>query len=778
MSELTAGTRLGPYEILSLLGEGGMGEVYRAHDQRLGRDVAIKILSDPCLADAERRARFEREARLLAALNHPHVGSIYGVEDQGGTRALVLELVEGPTLAERLHRWTAEAGRESGRGTGLPIAEVLSVARQIAEALEAAHEKGIVHRDLKPANIKVTSHGVVKVIDFGLATAASGDQHGPDPRQASGVTQAGTRPGMILGTPAYMSPEQARGKPVDKRSDIWSFGCVLYEMLTGRPPFEGETIADALVGVLEGEPDWQALPEATPASVERLLRRCLEKDHTRRLRDIGEARVEIDNAESKAPLGAERTHRTSRDWMTIVVLPFHNLSSDPEQEYFSDGLTDETISALGQMNPDRIRVVARTSSMAYKRTTKTAAQIGQELGAEYLLESSVRREAQRVRISTQLIRVEDQTQVWSETYNRTPDSFLGVQDEIGHAIASQVQVRLSLTQQERLSRPPTRDPEAYDLYLHGQYHWHRFGMREAIECFEAAVAKDPSFGLAHAGLAVAYAGLPILADAVPLEYLEKSRLAATKARSLDPLLAEAHAATGWVDFWLGWDWGKAEQAYRRAIELSPNDAQVHFYLAHVLSNSFRHDEAIATIRKGRELDPLSPVMHSLHGQFLFDARRYSEALEPIQRAIAIDPSFFHGHEILSRVYLQTGDLEGALEECEKAYQLSGGMLFAFARKGYVLAVAGRRDEAEQVMARLQAISTERFVAPFHFALVHAGLGNRDETLTCLEHAFDVRAVHLVLLPTDPIWDDFRHEARFRALLKKWRFPEPPVTPGR
>ena len=466
--------------------------------------------------------------------------------------------------------------------------------------------------------------------------------------------------------------------------------------------------------------------------------------------------------------GGRRTSQTPAA-TTIVVLPFQNLSSDEEQEYFTDGLTDETISALGQLNLPHLRVVARTSSMAYKRTTKTAAQIGQELRADYLLESSVRREVDRIRIATRLIRVADEAQVWSETYNRTPDGVLGVQDEIGHAIASQVLGQFPHAPGEHPPHRPTRDLDAYDLYLRGTYHEHRFAIPDAIASFEAAVERDPSYALAHAGLAHSYALIPISGDAEPLEYLDKSTHAAAKALALDPQLVEGHAAAGWADFCLGWDWPRAERALRLAIGLNPNYALGRWHLAHLLSNSFRHDEAIEMILSARDLDPLSALMHSFHGQFLFDARRYPEALKPIQRAITIDSRFFHGHEILSRLYLQLGDLESALTECELSYELSGGMLFALARKGHVLAKLGRPFEAQQILRTLQAMSSERFVAPFHFAMVHAGLGQREATLNCLERAVDVRAVQLVLLPTDPMWDEYRDEPRFRALVARCGF---------
>ncbi|MGH9385696.1 MAG: protein kinase domain-containing protein [Vicinamibacterales bacterium] len=347
---LAPGSQFGPYEILSLIGTGGMGEVYRARDKRLARDVAIKVLPDAWLSDSDRRSRFDREARLLAQLNHPNVGTIYGLEHHGEVTALVLELVEGPTLGELLDRGHT-GDRLPGQRSGLPIAEVLKLGRQIAAALEATHDRGIVHRDLKPANIKITPGGVVKVIDFGLARDVSSESD-----DASAQTAAATHAGQIIGTPAYMSPEQARGKPVDKRSDIWSFGCVLFEMLTGRSPFHGDSVADALAAVLAYEPDWRALGRQTPANIERLLRRCLEKDHTRRLRDIGEARLEFEAApHTPAASSAPSAQPSARPWVTLVVLPFHNLSLDPEQDYFSDGLTDETIAAIGEMNPEQLR---------------------------------------------------------------------------------------------------------------------------------------------------------------------------------------------------------------------------------------------------------------------------------------------------------------------------------------------------------------------------------------------------------------------------------------
>ena len=749
------GDHLGPYRIDRPLGRGGMGAVFLAHHTALHRRVALKVLLQAG-GDQIARDSLLREARNAAALNHPNICTVYEVGEADGCAFMAMEYVDGQSLAERID------GRPIGRD------EALRSSRDIAEALAYAHAHGVIHRDLKSANVIVTAAGRVKLVDFGLARR-------DDPLLAPAVTMATlAAPGAATGTPYAMAPEQVRGGATDARTDVWAFGVLLYEMLTGSHPFTASSWPDLFSAILRDRP--APLPSAVPAVLQTLIEQCLEKSPERRYRNGGELLAALgalmtnpvqDSASGHAPAHVSPA-TTGR--ITILVLPFENLSGNPEHDYFCDGFTDETISALGAMNPDALRIVARTSSMVYKRTRKTIEQIGQEVRADYLLESSVRREAQRVRIASRLIRVHDECQVWSDAFTRTAESVLGVQDEVSHAIGDAVQSALALPRRAAHVRPMTDDPLAYDLTLRGRYNWHRFALTDAIECFKGAIARDPSYAPAHAGLAEVFAGMPIQLDADPREFREKAQQAAATALALAPDLAEAHAAASFVEFWLGWDWPRAIAAARRAIELNPNNAPAYFYLAHALSNARQHNEAIALIRKGKELDPLSPVMYSFHAQFLFDARRYQEAVEAARGAIAIAPGFFHGHEILSRLLLQLGAYDEALVECDQAHQLSGGMLFAHARKGHIFAVTGRRTETESVLNQLYRAAATKFVSPSLYAMVHAGLGNRAQALGCLEAAFQVRAVQLCLLPTDPMWDSYRDEPRFEALMTGFRMP--------
>lgn len=458
--------------------------------------------------------------------------------------------------------------------------------------------------------------------------------------------------------------------------------------------------------------------------------------------------------------------------VTIAVLPFQNLSSDPEQEYFSDGLTEETIAALGRVAASRIRVIARTSSMAYRGTRKTAGEIGGELGASYLVESTVRRDAQQVRITAKLIRVKDQVQVWNNTYELEPSGLLRVQQEIGAAIARQVGGELSPQAEQALIRS-TRDPDAHDLYLRSRYYWYQRtpeSMRKSVEYLEAAIQKDPSYALAHAGLADTYVVQAVITWANPRDHWDKARIATEKALSLDPNLAEAHTAKAMASFFMAWDWAAAERSFQRAIELNPNYAIAHQFYAHFLSNARRHDEAIAKIQKAREIDPLSPMMHTFAGGIFVMGRRYSDALPPIQQALAIDPDFFPTHSVLGFLYQQTGKPDAAIEEYRKAYRLSGGNIVQLAYQGFVLGQMGRRAEAEQIITTMNQIAQSRFVPPFAFALVYAGLGDREAAFQWLEKAYEVRDVGLVFLPADPKWDSLRSDKRFQSLLRRCRFP--------
>lgn len=459
--------------------------------------------------------------------------------------------------------------------------------------------------------------------------------------------------------------------------------------------------------------------------------------------------------------------------VTIAVLPFQNLSSDPEQEYFSDGLTEETIGALGRITPPRIRVIARTSSMAYKGTRKPANQIGAELGANYIVESSVRRDPARIRITSRLIRVEDQVQVWTASYDRAPAGILGIQHEIGSAIAKQIGAEITSPTGDLASRRTTEDPDAHDLYLRGKYYTYQRtpdSMRKSVDLFEAALQKDPSFALAHAGLAHTHIVQTLVSAANPVEQRKKARAAVDKALSLDPNLAEAHTAAGMASFFMDWEWEAAERSLRRAIGLDPNSATAHQFYAHLLSNWRRHDEAIAEIQKAREIDPLSPMMHTFAGGIFVMGRRYGDALPPLDQALALNPEFFPAHSVLGLLYQRTGNPDGAIEEFRKAYLLSGGNIVQLAYQGSVLGRMGRRAEAQQIIATMSQISQNRFVPPVAFAIVHEGLGDHDAAFQWLEKAYEERDVLLVFLFVDPRWDSLRPDARFQLLLRRCRFP--------
>ena len=456
---------------------------------------------------------------------------------------------------------------------------------------------------------------------------------------------------------------------------------------------------------------------------------------------------------------------------TVAVLPFQNISGDAEQDYLSDGLTEETIAALGRLAPSRIRVIARTSSMAYRGTRKTAREIGIELGAEYLVESTVRRDQEHVRITAKLIRASDQVQVWNNSYDVKPSGLLHVQQGIGTAIARNVGGELS-PQAEQAARRPASDAEAYDLYLRGRYHYNQRtpeSMRKSVEYLEAVVQKDPNYALARAGLAHNYAVQAVATGANPKELREKTLGEIEKALQLQPDLAEAHTAKGIASFFLSWDWTAAEQSFQRAIALDPNSAIAHQFYGHLLSWSLRHEQAIGELQKARELDPLSPMTHTFAAGAMVIARRYGDALPPLQQALALDPEFFPTRSVLGLLYQQTGKPEAALEEFRKAYRLSGGSL-QLGYQGFVLGQLGRRVEAEQIIATLEQIARHRYVPPVAFALVYAGLGDRDATYRRLEEAYQVRDIGLVFLLGFPQWDSLRSDDRFQSLIRRCGFP--------
>jgi serine/threonine protein kinase len=596
------GRTIDQYRVLSLIGVGGMGVVYRAHDTKLGRDVALKVLPEEFSRDRERVIRSEREARLLASLNHPNIAAIYDMKESEGNRCLVLEYVAGETLAERLLR---------GR---LAPAEALEICRQIAEALEAAHQAGIVHRDIKPANIKVTPHGRVKVLDFGLAKSFDVEVSPSD--SSSSPTLVTQRPSeAIAGTPAYMSPEQLRGAITDKRVDIWAFGCVLYELLAGQQTFLGGSLSDVIASVLRSDPDWTALPAETPPKLRELLRRCLEKDPARRLNDVSELRVGIQTGALTVPAQGEPLPETAI--RSLAVLPFVNVGGNPEMDYLSDGLTESVIVSLSRL--PELRVMSRSAVFHYKGRSDQAQDFGKELGVGAVLTGRVLQRGEMLVISAELVDVENGWQLWGDQYRRKSADIFMIEEDIANDISEKLRLKLTPEKKNLLTKRYTENVAAYHLYLKGRFHWGKRtaeALHRSIQYFREAIEGDPTYALAYAGLAEGYVPLAFWCHLAPKDAFPKARSAAEKALEID-------AGT--------------------AVELDPKYPRARQVLAEILSLTGRFAEAVTEVNRGLDLDPLSLHMSAAVAMTYFYARQYDEAIEHSRRALEMDANFFPAH---------------------------------------------------------------------------------------------------------------------------------------
>ena len=631
---LTPGSLIGPYEIVALLGVGGMGEVYRARDARLDRDVAIKVLSPDVIADADRLARFDREARLLAALNHPNIASIYGLEETGSIRALVLELVEGPTLADRLADGL------------LLIPDALDIALKVAHALEAAHERGIVHRDLKPANIKANLDGTVKVLDFGLAAEVglAGTLNRPASIQ---VTNVHTREGSILGTPPYMSPEQARGRDVDKRSDVWSYGCVLYEMLTGRRVFSGETASDIIAAILTTVPNWDALPTSTSPDFRRLLRRCLEKDRNMRLRDIGEARVELEDARLRSrfiqsPSGAGHIidglpavtaqADRSRDVISAVTpsesLAVLALNDRPDLDYLSDGIAEALTYRLSMI--EGLRVAPWTMVLRVRAKEQDFASTARELGVRTLLTVRLTTREDTYRIHAEWFDPIEMTHLWGAHYSRDPHDLFRLEGEIAVDVAQRLRPDLTSGVMQEMQKQPTGSGRAYKSYLQGKHLWNKRtadSMFKAIQHYRRALDEDASFALALTGMAASYVSLGTFLVMAPSDSIRHAKAAAQQALAIDPGLGEAHGLLGTVHALYDWDWDLADREFAESIALAPKSTLIRQWSGFSLCARGRFTDGRQLLQSAIDLDPLAPMHTAQLAAAFYLERQYKTAME-------------------------------------------------------------------------------------------------------------------------------------------------------
>jgi serine/threonine protein kinase/Tfp pilus assembly protein PilF len=761
---LSPGTRLGPYEILSPLGAGGMGEVYRARDSRLDRDVAVKVLPESLLADGDALARFEREAKAVAALSHPNILAIHDFGREGGIAYAVMELLEGETLRDRLD---SEA---------IPVRKALDYALQIVQGLAAAHDRGIVHRDLKPQNVFLTRDGLVKIFDFGLArslpaSSASEDETKP----ASGASA--TRPGVILGTVGYMSPEQLRGRPADHRSDLFAFGVILYEMLSGERAFRRDSEIETMMAILQEEPTpLSRMGKSVPAELEEIVEHCLEKSAEERFQSARDLAFALRVAEREARAAATgRTDSGARSsaaapaaeasQASIAVLPLRNMSADPGNEYFSDGMTEEIINALTKI--EALRVASRTSAFAFKGKNEDVRRIGAALGVRTVLEGSVRQFGKKIRVTAQLINVADGYHLWSETYDREMEDVFVVQDEISRAIAAMLKVRLLPAEETGLSTRGTDNVEAYNDYLKGRYYFNRREAPEAITEFGRALARDPRYTDAYTGLADSYCIYGFYGGIPTLDAFAKARAAAQMARELSPESADAHVSLALVEHYFGWDLGKEEAETKRAIQLAPKSAIAYSWLGLMLAFSNRPSEALEMAKRATEIEPFSANAQANVAWAHHGARRFEEAIREFQRALHIDPNAPYPLWGIGLTYMQLARHSEAIAALEKAVEVTRRRQSHYvALLGGAYAAAGRRPEALALLAELTDRSSREYIAPFHFAFLHIPMGNTDEAISSLERACAERNALAWWPRTAPFYDPLRAHPRFPALLAR------------
>jgi eukaryotic-like serine/threonine-protein kinase len=793
---LVAGTRLGPYEVIGPLGAGGMGEVYRARDTRLDREVAVKVLPERLAQSPEALSRFEREAKTLAALSHPNLLAIHDFGTEQGVSFAVMELLDGETLRSRLTR------------SALGWREAAEIGVALAEGLAAAHSRGIVHRDLKPENVILTADGRVKILDFGLSRRdpVSSTQ---DRSRLVTMTQH-TEPGTVMGTVGYMSPEQVSGQAGDARSDIFSMGCVLYEMVTGARAFSGTSGVETLAAILRDDPpDAALLKRGLPSDLARIVGHCLAKKPDQRFqsaRDLAfNLKAVLAGSAVSAPSSVVGPSRSRKLWrltifaaavailagvilsrwtsrhgsasgvsviQSLAVLPLDNLSRDPEQEYFADGMTDELITDLSQIRS--LRVVSRTSVMQYRGTKKSLPQIAKELNVDAVVEGSVARSGNRITIQAHLIEAATDRSLWGQTYDRDLREVVNVQSEAARAIAKEIRAKLTPQEQERLAASRPVNSEAYEEYLKGRYYWYKFtpeGYQKSLEFYEKAIQKDPSYAPAYAGIASTQVTMVWEGWVPPKVGFPKAEAAVAKASQLDDRLADAHFALGQLAWSRDWNWGAAEREFREALALKPQDAAVHRFYALFLRGMGREKEALAEMKRSQALDPLGVETNKALGATYYWAGLYDQAIQQYLKTLEIDPNFAPVHDHLADVYAQKAMYKEAATEEQRYLVLSGdeegaaALARDFTASGYERAMRNQYRKNLDLLKEAAA-SNQAYVSPMYFVFIYARLGEKDQAFAWLDRAFAERQPWLTQLRTDPQFQPLRSDPRFGDLVRR------------
>lgn len=841
------GSRLGPYQVLSHLGSGGMGEIYLAEDARLQRTVVLKLLPEVLRIDQIARSRFLREARLASSIDHSNVCTIYEINDDSGVDFIAMQYIEGKTLKEVVAGQPLDTGR------------LLSFAVQIASGLAAAHEKGIVHRDLKPTNIIITEKDQVKILDFGLAKhIAQNDAEASD-------TVEMTQTGAVLGTPAYMSPEQVRAVPVDHRSDLFSFGLILYEMTTGRAPFNhsGRSSVEVMNAVLHERPRPAIeINPSTPTGLQLVIQRALQKLPNARYQSADEMLIDINSvlAEiSSKPLAGSQGRRSNagvddpygdgghsltlqetqqlsetqsknddhvtqeinersaiqvnnRKWMlallslalvglltvagsyffrqtqtsqiplqqihSIAVLPLKNLTGDEANDYLSDGITESLIDSLSRIG--ELKIIPRSAAFRYKGPPTDPVQIGKELTVGAVLDGNMRKDGDSIRISIRIVSSADGSVLWtSEPFQRTLKDIFDLQDDLARNVMKELRVSLRDGEKQKSSRSYTANSEAYQLYLKGRFYWNQLtqdSLKRSIDYYNLAVTKDPDFALAYAGIADSYV---ILAQDFmsPKEVLPKAKAAAAKALEINESLAAAHISMGSVKLFLEWDWKGARReadrakeldpAYQEAIEINTNYGDGHHFYCGFLEAIGQADEAIREINKARAIDPLSTMLVYELGMSYYSDRNYDQALEVSEQLLKPDSDIYLAYVLRAAAFGQKEMYEQAINALTKARSLpTGDVPSVMAELGYAYASAGKRAEAEAVIADLKKRSTKEFIDPYGLAIIYLALGQKDEAIRWLEKAVEIRSTFVVSLNIEPKFDPIRSDLRFKDILKR------------
>jgi serine/threonine protein kinase/Tfp pilus assembly protein PilF len=781
------GQILGHYRILERIGAGGMGVVFRARDERLERDVAIKVLPAGAVADEAARSRLLGEARIASALNHPHICTIHEVGEADGGLYIVMELVEGQPLGTLIV------------GDGLPVEAIVRYGTQIADALAHAHARNVIHRDLKGANVVVTAEGHAKVLDFGLAKRLRDKELDDLTLSRDKISEAGS----TAGTLPYMAPEVLRGEEADPRTDLWALGIVLYQLASGDHPFRRRTGFEVTSAILREPP--APLPPRVPPGLRDVILRCLAKEPEQRYQSASEVRAALEAIRSQTtalaaepPLARERIHTRHRllglvgavtviviavfglnlgglrhrifgpvrpsHIRSLAVLPLANLSGDPEQGYFADGMTDALILELSKIRA--LKVISRTSAMHYRETTKPLPEIARELGVDAVMEGSVLRENDEVQISVELVDGKSDKHLWTEKYQRKLSGILKLQADVARAIAQEIQIDLTQQEQATLTAARPVNPAAHEAYLKGRYFWDKqsvASVRTAIGYFQRALELDPNYAPAYAGLADSYVLLSwVGADPMPASaaYL-KAKEVALRALVIDNSLAAAHASLGIVRWRYDWDWEGAEKEFKQALELNPSDATAHHWYGLFLTTMGRHQEAVPHFKQAMALDPLSLLISVNAGWAAYFARDYQRTIEQERATLEFWPDFGPAHYSLGLAYEQVGTFDQAIAEFEKTVALSGRAPYLLAALGHAFARSGKTGQA---MRMLNELNQRKNFPPSLAAIIWAGLDKKSQALDWLEKAHADRDPYLVFLKVNPIWDPLRAEPRFVQLL--------------